>query len=214
MVDSQPLKPRYRLYIDESGDHALNPSNTPAQRYLALLGVVFENNDYLKFADALLEFKRGIFGPRPDRPVYLHRSDIINCKGPFARLRDPTVRDAFDNGLLRLVIDAQYALICVIIDKNQQQDRYASLASPFSFHPYHFCLAATLFRYARWLLSHNSIGDVMAESRGREEDIQLKNAYKNVYESGTNSLSHDAYQRALTTREIKLQPKLRVHLRP
>ncbi|HUO09819.1 MAG TPA: DUF3800 domain-containing protein [Phycisphaerae bacterium] len=202
-----PQKLRYRLYIDESGDHALNMLDDPSRRYLALLGVWFDQEQYILFADALDKLKRHFFGPRPDRPVSLHRSDIINRKGPFVVLRDDAIRQQFDDELVKLVSESQFTLICVLIDKKQQSNRYAGLSSPFSLHPYHFCLAAMLYRYSRWLLAKDSVGDVMAESRGREEDLQLKNAYKNVYESGTNSLGHDAYQRALTSKEIKLQPK-------
>ena len=43
--------PRYRLYIDESGDHTYNKLDTVGHRYLALLGVWFrQSDDYLAFA--------------------------------------------------------------------------------------------------------------------------------------------------------------------
>lgn len=207
MESQKPRRPRYRLYIDESGDHSLNLVDNIAHRYLALLGVWFDQEKYVEFADNLDQLKRRFFGPRPDCPVALHRSDIINRKGPFVVLRDDALRQQFDDALVKLVSNSHFTLICIIIDKKQQPERYAGLASPFSLHPYHFCLAAMLYRYCRWLLSKDSIGDAMAESRGKEEDLQLKNAYRNVYESGTNSLDHDAYQRALSSKEIKLQPK-------
>lgn len=47
----------------------------------------------------------------------------------------------------------------------------------------------------------------MAESRGGEEDLQLKQAYRRVYESGSVYFSHDKHQRALTSKDIKIQPK-------
>jgi hypothetical protein len=207
-MDTTPVRrKRFRLYIDESGDHSANLMDSESHRFLALLGVWFEHNDYIAFADTMETFKRDIFGARPDRPVCLHRSDVINRKGPFFVLRDTKVADKFDERLIRLISEARFTMICVIIDKKKQKERYAAMASPFSLHPYHFCLAAILFRYCRWLLGQEAIGDVMAESRGREEDLQLKNAYKNVYQSGTNSLSHDKYQRALSSKEIKLQSK-------
>jgi hypothetical protein len=47
----------------------------------------------------------------------------------------------------------------------------------------------------------------MAESRGGTEDRQLGAAYRTLYEGGT--YFHDAafFQRALTSKEIKLKPK-------
>ena len=50
----------------------------PEHRFLALLGVWFEQTpDYLAFAGALESLKRDIFGPHLDKPVILHRSDIL-----------------------------------------------------------------------------------------------------------------------------------------
>lgn len=195
--------PRYRLYVDESGDHTYNLLDDLSHRYLALLGVWFRQaDDYVAFADSLDQFKRDVFGPRPDKPVILHRSDIINHKGAFGVLEDPDKAAAFDAGLLTIVTEARFRMICVVIDKKRHLDRYSS-----PFHPYHYCMAAMLDRYSGWLNHHSSVGDVMAESRGREEDLQLKQAYTRVYESGTLMFGHDHHQRALTSKDIKLAGK-------
>ncbi len=196
-------KPRYRLYIDESGDHSYNLLAIPSHRYLALLGVWFRQVDeYADFADDLERLKRETFGPRPDKPVILHRSDIINRKGPFVVLRDSEKAARFDEGLRDLVHRARFTIICVVLDKQKHQDRYTS-----PFHPYHYCLAAMLDRYSGWLNHRGAVGDVMAESRGREEDLQLKQAYRRVYEAGTLMFDHAHHQRALTSKEIKLARK-------
>lgn len=196
-------RPRYRLYIDESGDHTYELLSDPAHRYLALLGVWFkQDDDYLLFAENLDRLKREIFGPRPDKPVILHRSDITNRKGPFGMLRDEATHSEFDEGLLKLVGEARFRMACVIIDKQSHLQKYVS-----PFHPYHYCLAAMLDRYSGWLGYKNSVGDVMAESRGREEDLQLKQAYRRVYESGTRMFDHAHHQKALTSRDIKMQLK-------
>lgn len=201
-IDAPPA--RYRLYIDESGDHTYNLLDVPAHRYLGLLGVWFkQDEEYLGFADGLERFKREVFGARPDKPVILHRTDIINRKGPFGILVNERIRMKFDAGLLALIKGAGFRMVCVIIDKAAHSERYAS-----PFHPYHYCLAAMLDRYSGWLNYKNAIGDVMAESRGREEDLQLKQAYRRVYESGTLMFDHRHHQKALTSREIKLKPKL------
>jgi hypothetical protein len=194
---------RYRLYIDESGDHTYNLLGDPSHRYLSLLGVWFRQaDDYVAFADDLERFKRELFGPRPDKPVVLHRSDIINRKGPFGLLCRPELRRRFDEGLLEVIGRAQFRMACIILDKQIHYEKYVN-----PFHPYHYCLATMLDRYSGWLNYKNAIGDVMAEARGREEDLQLRQAYKRVYESGTVMFDHEHHQRALTSREIKLQAK-------
>ena len=195
--------PRYRLYIDESGDHSYGRMNVAWGRYLALMGVWFRQGDhYTVFADRLEQFKRDIFGPRPDKPVILHRSDIINRKGPFGLLRREELKKRFDDGLLAMIKDAQFRMICVIIDKKSHREHYAS-----PFHPYHYCLAAMLDRYSGWLNYRSVVGDVMAESRGREEDLQLQEAYRRVYASGTLMFGREHHQRVLTSKDIKVQPK-------
>ncbi len=200
----QPRPPRFRLYIDESGDHAYCKLDHVAHRYLALLGVWFRQPDeYTQFADALEALKRQFFGPRPDTPVVLHRSDIINRKGAFGILCNDDTRRRFDDALLRLVTDAAFKLVCVVIDKKTHSDRYTS-----PFHPYHYCLAAMLDRYSGYLNYRNAVGDVMAESRGKEEDLQLRQAYRRVYESGTLMFDRHHHQRALTSSELKVKPKV------
>jgi len=195
---------RYRLYIDESGDHTFNLLDEPEHRFLALLGVWFEQSlDYVTFADALEALKRDIFGPRPDKPVVLHRSDIINRKKAFGLLRNPAVQQDFDDRLCDLIATAQFRLTCVVIDKQKHLQQYASL-----FHPYHYCLAALLDRYSGWLNYRNAVGDVMAEARGAQEDRQLDQAYQRVYESGTLMLSYEHHQRALTSKALKLRKKI------
>lgn len=194
---------RYRLYIDESGDHAFKLLHDPSHRFLGLLGVWFlQTTDYVEFADGLEGLKRNIFGPRPDKPVVLHRSDIINRKGPFGILQKPEVEEEFNTGLLKIVSSAKFRLVCVVIDKKVQFENYSS-----PFHPYHYCLAAMLERYCGWLNHKNAAGDVMAEARGRQEDLQLRQAYLRVYESGTLFSTRQQYQRVLTSKSIKIQPK-------
>ncbi len=206
MVDSmaqQHRKRRYRLYIDESGDHTYNLLDDPSHRYLGLLGVWFhQEEDYVAFSDDMDRFKREVFGPRPDKPVVFHRSDIINRRGSFGLLRQEEKKRQFDEGLLSLIRRARFRMACVVIDKKRHFEQYSS-----PFHPYHYCMAAMLDRYCGWLNSVNAIGDVMAESRGQVEDLQLAQAYLRVYESGTLQFRPPHHRKALTSRSIKIQGK-------
>lgn len=194
---------RYRLYLDESGDHAYNLLADPAHRYLALLGVWFhEKEDYVAFADDFEAFKRDVFGPRPDEPVSLHRSEVINRKGPFGILCDETVERRFNDGLLAVVERAQFRMTCVVIDKKGHLDRYVN-----PMHPYHYCLQAVLDRYCGWLNYKNAAGDVVAETRGRREDRQLLGAYQTVFTEGTLMFKPPFHCRALTSKEVKIRRK-------
>jgi hypothetical protein len=171
---------------------------------LGLLGVWFRQaDDYVAFSDGLAALKRAIFGPEKGSFIVLHRSDVIGRKGPFGVLQRLEVRQAFDDALIDLVRRSRFRMICVTIDKLEHSERYSS-----PFHPYHYCLAAMLDRFSGWLNYKNAVGDVMAESRGKEEDSQLQDAYLRVYNSGTVLLGREHHQRALTSKEIKIRSKM------
>lgn len=190
----------YRMYVDESGDHTYSES----KRYLGLTGVIFESQNYKDaFHPSLEEFKEKYFPHNPDEPVILHRREILDKSGPFWPLRVEEKRKSFDNDFIDLLEKSQFKIITVVIDKKAHFDRYKESA----LHPYHFCLVALLERYCGVLNYYNVRGDVLAESRGGREDMQLKDAYKNVYESGTNFRKQDFFQKSLTSKEIKIKPK-------
>lgn len=90
-----------------------------------------------------------------------------------------------------------------MIDKQAHIRRYGDAA----WHPYHYCLTTLLERYCGYMNFMNKRGDVLAESRGKTEDLQLKEAYKHIYSAGTNFRSPDWFQKALTSHDVKLKPK-------
>jgi len=190
---------RYRLYIDESGDH------TYTDRYLGITGVMFELGNYAnEFYPDLEALKHKHFPRNPDEgPVVLHRKELINKQGPFWRLKDPEKEKDFNTDFLDLLRQSKYKVFTIVIDKKSHYDRYEKAAM----HPYHYCLTAILERYCGFLKFYNVVGDVMAESRGGKEDMQLKEAYKNVYESGTFYHKPDFFQKSLTSKEIKIKRK-------
>ena len=195
---------RYRLYIDESGDHTYYKLEDPAKRYLGLTGIFIEAEYYrATFQPEMEGFKQEHFPHNPDEPVILHREDIINRRGPFWRLRDAEKEKAFNDELLQFLKEQKYCIITVVIDKNSHIKRYGDIA----YHPYHYCLTAMLERYCGFLNFYNVQGDVMAESRGRTEDRLLKIEYKRLYEKGSNQRDSNFFQKALTSCEIKIKPK-------
>ncbi len=220
---------RYRLYIDESGDHSYGRReiqksgilrgqeriieisrefypelDAAAKRYLGLTGCIVQAEYYrTEFHPRLEELKQNFFPHNPDEPVILHRKDIINKNGPFWRLRNPEVEKSFNESLLSYVTKMKYTVITVVIDKKVHIERYNS----FAYHPYHFCLAAILERYCGLLHFKNAQGDVMAESRGGAEDRQLKEAYRSVFNGGTQYRRAEFFQQVLTSKEIKLKTK-------
>lgn len=195
---------RYRLYIDESGDHTYSYIDDSNRRYLCLLGIFLESEVYrTSFHPQFEELKQRYFPHSPDEPVILHRRDVVNKCGPFGRLCNPEYSQRFNSDFLKFLAEQDYKVIGVVIDKKAQIERYADAA----YHPYHFCLAALLERYCGFLNFYSAQGDVMAESRGGTEDIKLKEAYHALYTAGTYYHSGEIFQHVLTSSQIKLKQK-------
>ena len=195
---------KYRLYIDESGDHASHDLDDISKRYLGLTGIIVEGENYREnFHPTLEALKQLHFPHSPDEPVILHRKKILNKAGHFWRLRDADKNLAFMKDLLSFFKIQSYAVITVVIDKKSHKERYGDSA----YHPYHYCLTAMLERYCGFLKFRNSEGDVMAESRGGEEDSSLKAAYIDVVTRGTFYREADFFSKVLTSKNLKLKPK-------
>lgn len=194
---------RYRLYLDESGDHVFRETEELAHRYLCLLGCWFRNPDYLKFHEAIEGFKSAHLPHHPDDPVILHREDMINARKAFKNLRDGGVRAKFDDELLRVIKAAEFKVVAVVIDKQELRRAYGTAAA----HPYHLGLGFLLQRFAGYLNHINRVGDILGESRGGKEDRLLKESYSRVFERGVWMTRSEVFQSALTSGELKLKPK-------
>lgn len=194
---------RYRLYLDESGDHVFRALDEPAHRYLCLLGCWFRNPEYARFFDALEGFKFQHLPHHPDEPVVLHREDMINARRAFKGLRDADKREQFDAGLLRVIQEADFRVVAVVIDKLALQKAYGESAA----HPYHLGLGFLLQRYAGYPNHINRVGDVMGESRGGVEDRLLAESYTRVHGRGVWMTPAHAFQSALTSGQLKLKQK-------
>ena len=218
----------YRIYIDESGDHTYGkkelrdfviksgekvikiPDNhypaleVPDKRYLGLTSIIIEAERYkTNFYPALESLKQKHFPHSPDESIILERNEIINRRGPFWRLKDSGQETAFNDDLLSFLQSQEYTIITVVIDKKSHIERYYN-----AFHPYHYCLAVMLERYRGFLHYRSAKGDVLAESRGGTEDKLLKAEYQRIYNEGTLKQSATHFQTVLTSKEIKIKPKI------
>ncbi len=207
--ESNPSRPtefkdRFRLYLDESGDHVFRETTETAHRFLCLLGCWFKNPDYVQFHESLEKFKERYFHHHPDNPVILHREDMVNRRRIFKILQDEKKRAKFDDELLNVIQAAEFKVVVVVIDKAALRTSYGESTA----HPYHLGLGFLLQRFAGYLNLINRVGDVMAESRGGREDLLLQESYTRVYEHGIWGVTSAAsFQSALSSRQIKLREK-------
>ncbi|OGO18899.1 MAG: hypothetical protein A2Z14_11130 [Chloroflexi bacterium RBG_16_48_8] len=194
---------RYKLYMDESGDHVYRKTSETAHRFFGLLGCWFRNTDYVHFHQALEELKARHLPHHPDEPVVLHREDVLNARKAFKVLRDEQKRRQFDDELLRVIEEADFRMVMVVIDKQALYVAYGNVAA----HPYHLGMGFLLQRYASYLNHIHRIGDVMAEARGGKEDRLLAESYTRVYDHGVWRTREKAFQTALSSCQLKLKQK-------
>ncbi len=93
-----------------------------------------------------------------------------------------------------------------MIDKLEHQNRYKVWLAD----PYHYCLAVLMERYAMFLNTRSALGahgDVMAESRGKKEDMRLKASFAGLYQKGTEYMGADQMQKCITSKELKVATK-------
>lgn len=194
---------RYRIYVDETGNSGKKSLSDPNNQFLSLTGVIFEE----VYARTVLEekiasFKSHFFSSNGISPVILHRSDIVNKKGPFRILKDPVVENEFNLRLLRLLNNLDYTVITVVIDKYDHFNRY----SVWHAHPYHYCLEVILERFI-YFLNGTYKGDLLFEARSKKQDKQLKKSYEYYFQKGTRYKSCSEIQECITTNQLKLKGK-------
>ncbi len=195
----------YRLYIDESGDHYYTDSDDPELRYLCLLGCFFDLEYYEQvFRPNLENFKIKHFSRDvDDRVIILHRKELLNKQGHFSILATPENEKIFNKELLEIMEKSEFGIIAVVIDKKSHKQRWGNVAA----HAYNYSLLALVQRYVGFLNFNNARGDVLAESRGGKEDMQLKASFTHLYEAGTPYVTASVFQQCLSSREIKLKKK-------
>lgn len=191
----------FRIFIDECGHADLKSSEHPNERYLGLTGVIMRlEYESGEFTNNLNKLKEDIFGTRN---IVLHRKEIVGAVAPFECLRDENIRSRFNTQFLPLLSESTFRVFSVIIDKKEHKQRYAV----WRFDPYHYCLTVMLERYVMFLDRIGQSGDVMAESRGKKDNMRLERAYKYIYANGSEHVSVRHFQQHLSSREIKIQPK-------
>jgi len=202
-MDKTDPSEKFRLYIDESGTHNYSTQDDIKSRYLGLTGFIVNEEANIEVLQPKLQELKRMFANDPDELPVLHREEIVNKKGVFARLNDAGFEKEFNEKFLDLIKNLDYRICAVVLDKKSHLERYQKSA----FHPYHYCANVLLERYVFFLQENGYRGDVLAEARGKKEDHALKEEYKRFYENGTYFCKPAYVQQFLTSKEIKIKPK-------
>ena len=147
------------VYIDESGDHSLKPSNTEYPVFV-MVACVFDSMQYANnFVPAMTCLKLRHWG---HDGVVLHEREIRRPSGDFSFLLRPDRRGKFLSDIERLVADSKSALHGVIWDK-----RLTPMGESFE-DIYSRCLGALISQVS--LTGVHEETNWIIESRGRKED--------------------------------------------
>jgi hypothetical protein len=196
--------PDRRLYVDEVGNADMKSSADPNHRFLGLTGVILGlEHETTVVTPSLVALKKKYF-EKPGQPLpVLHRKEMLNRLPPFEALKDPTVRTAFDKELLALLGSFDYTVITVVIDKADHLQKYKAWQA----YPYHYCLLALIERYAMYLNRRGLKGDVLAESRNKKPDKQLKASFARIFQPNALRQLKAGDLQCLTSQELKVKPK-------
>jgi hypothetical protein len=194
----------YRMYLDEVGNDDTTNVSDERYRYLSLTGVVAQIDHVRDFINPAMDLlKRTHFKVDPDRPVILHRKDIINFGGAFGGLRDLDKRNAFDASLLKYLSDGAYCVITAVLDKKGMLNQHHWGHQ----HPYHYLMEIMVEKFAKYLERQNSTGDIMPEKRYGKKDTALQEAFEVVRLDGTHFITAKRICERLPSKYLRFRSK-------
>ncbi len=207
-MSQQVSVPQYRIFIDESGDHGfknLKDDSEPGQRYFCLTGCILKlPEEYQNAVDKIITLKKN-YWPNDFESIILHTAELKRASGKFLLFRDPAIRKKFDAELLQILSEIKFTIICVVLDKLAQKNKYK-----ICYDPYNFSLEVMLERYCGYLKNVvRSQGDVMCEARDSTLGEEVKKKYTEIFRKGNNNWPKDFFQRSLTSSQIKIKPKVK-----
>jgi Protein of unknown function (DUF3800) len=167
------------VFLDEAGDHSLDP----VDKDFPVFVLTFVLCDQTQYTDVLLPtFTRFKVKHVGHDGVILHSRDIRKARGDFAFLQIPMRRIAFMEDLNELMIQAQFQLIAIAIQKQSHKERYGKSCR----NPYELALELGMERLKSYL---DEVGQtevtLLAEARGKNEDDALRLAFLQLLKQGS-----------------------------
>lgn len=176
----------YIVYIDETGDHSLTGIDRDFPVF-CLTMLIFDHDEYIyKAIPRATKLKMDYWG---HENVILHSRDIRKAQGDFAFLTNSVERPPFYERINELMQDTNYLIISIVIDKLNLTNQYV-----YADNPYKLSLKFALERLLS-LLEEKDQKEVMlvAESRGKKEDDDLRLSFLTVTNHGTEYVSKDRF---------------------
>ncbi len=171
---------RFIAFFDECGDHSLTKINPQFSIFLLCMVVVERKAYAQQIIPEMAAFKLRYFA---HEGFNLHNRDIRKSEGPFTILQNSHVRHRFLSELSEMIKTLPFTLFCTAIQKDSYKTRYGDKAR----NPYDVALEYSFERALHFLESHNETAlPVIAETRGKQEDDELRASFYNLMTKGTH----------------------------
>lgn len=170
----------YIIFADESGDHSLTSINPDYPLFVLCFCIVEKSYYVSQIVPEVHRIKMRYFG---HDQVIFHERDFVKRIGEFGALSSRD-REGLLSDLSNLMAQANMTLTAAVIRKASLKDKYS-----YPYNPYHIGLKFCLERAHTYLISkcqQNRLTHVIAESRGKFEDRELKAEFQQIIDGGRN----------------------------
>ena len=165
------------LFIDESGDHNLDPKKIdPSFPLFVLTGIIFNTVGYRKFKVGLKNLKKKVFG---NEKVLLHSLEINRPQKSKQKgiwdLGDIKNRALFYSELNNLISQTKFSIAIFVIRKREIQHQLAKYLPD----PYFLCFTYILEIFID-SLKKGERGEIVVEKRGGVLDRQFVLSWESI----------------------------------
>ncbi len=205
----------YLLYLDEIYNPNLKDVSklkkekllfSLKHHHFGLAGTIIPVNELnsINFATRRLQNK---YYPKLKLPI-LHYVDILHTRDAFSDLHiNAKKKSQFLTSINNYLMSLHYHLLFVFIDIHQLIKEYGVFDNKEilitvkkikylfpemdvkSYNLYYLCLRLLLCQFYEYLIRHEARGMVIAESRGKVEDKELRDAFDLVHRNGVNQVA-------------------------
>lgn len=185
--------PRYHLFLDECGTHAVRPPdpNFPA---FALCGIVISDDDFHEIDVKWKNWKITTMGVDGSR---IHEPDIRKYRNRFKRTTK-IEREAIDESLAEILSVLNFHCIAAVVDLHEFGHQHPS-GRVDDYLPQSCYLMAIDFVMERFVHFLREVGDsgkghITAESRETKEDVLVNYEYVRLQKEGTQFVSESDFR--------------------
>lgn len=185
---------KYKLFIDESGDHGLVNLDTNFPVFL-LCGFLVSEINYDLVRSEFNNLKKEFW---KNKEVIFHSRDIRKCDKEFQILFDLDLKKRFYEHINRILQDSKYHIIASAINKEKYIKTYGKLSNDV----YELALSFIIERAVFCLderKNENKELEIVIEKRGKKEDKKLGEHFQRLLSRGTNYVSAERLRDIKTT---------------